>query len=324
MNNISVIVPVFLVEKYLEDCVTGILNQTLKDFTLILVDDGSTDNSAIICDEYAKADNRVIVVHKKNGGLSDARNTGIEIASGEYISFCDGDDIYNNQMLEILFEAMSDSNADIAISQRIEYTEEPPESFFNEIKSYKSDVFVDNYSVFDATKYDVSCCNKLWKKYVFDDIRFPVGRLSEDRIIMYHLLYNRKVVMVDSVLYFYRYNPVGITKAPSSVRRIRDDIYAYDEVISFIENHEDIKYLLVYQISKYVKKLEVYYHVAINEHQDYELANEIKHKLKLTVSKHKIDCNLNYKDYPDVWLLIYPNRSKVVLYANAIKNKIHR
>ena len=110
---ISVIVPVYNVEKYLTKCVDSIMNQTYKDLEIILVDDGSTDNSGKICDEYVKKDKRFKVIHKKNGGLSDARNVGIKNSTGEYLSFIDSDDYIDNDMIECLYNACIKNNADI-------------------------------------------------------------------------------------------------------------------------------------------------------------------------------------------------------------------
>lgn len=109
----SIVVPVFNVEQYLSRCIESVLSQTFKDFELILVDDGSTDSSGAICDRYAEKDNRIRVIHKKNGGVSTARNTGIEISSGEYITFCDSDDYYKNMLLEIVAAYLEDSSVDL-------------------------------------------------------------------------------------------------------------------------------------------------------------------------------------------------------------------
>jgi glycosyltransferase involved in cell wall biosynthesis len=115
MCEISIIVPVYDVEKYLKKCVDSILNQTFKDFELILVDDGSPDNSGAICDQYAEKDSRVRVIHKENGGLSDARNAGIEVARGKYLGFVDSDDFVNEDMYKQLYTSIIENNADLSI-----------------------------------------------------------------------------------------------------------------------------------------------------------------------------------------------------------------
>ena len=112
---ISVIVPIYKVEKYLNKCVKSIINQTYKNLEIILVDDGSPDNCGKICDKLAERDDRIRIIHKKNGGLSSARNAGIEIANGEYIGFVDSDDYIDNDMFETLYNNIKDNNADLSI-----------------------------------------------------------------------------------------------------------------------------------------------------------------------------------------------------------------
>ena len=113
-ERISVVVPVYNVEQYLEKCVNSIINQTYKNLEIILVDDGATDKSGKLCDELAKLDNRIMAYHKKNGGLSDARNYGVERATGDYIGFVDGDDYIDAEMYEKLYEAIKKENVDVA------------------------------------------------------------------------------------------------------------------------------------------------------------------------------------------------------------------
>ena len=113
---ISVIVPVYKVEKYLNKCVDSIVNQTFTDIEIILVDDGSPDNSGKMCDDWSQKDRRIRVIHKENGGLSDARNRGIQESSGEYIIFIDSDDFIEPKMLEVLYNLATDHDADVAIS----------------------------------------------------------------------------------------------------------------------------------------------------------------------------------------------------------------
>ena len=115
MSEISIIVPVYNVDQYLENCIESILNQTFKDYELILIDDGSTDKSGEICDKYEKKDNRIKVIHKYNGGLSSARNAGLDLACGKYIGFVDSDDSIHPEMYEILYDLQQIYNADISV-----------------------------------------------------------------------------------------------------------------------------------------------------------------------------------------------------------------
>ena len=124
MKKISVIVPVYNVEKYLNDCIDSIINQTYKNIEIILVDDGSNDSSGSICDEYAKKDNRVRVIHKVNGGLSSARNAGLDEVTGDYVMFCDSDDMFLPTSCEVMFEEIEKRNADYIVGNYQNCTEE--------------------------------------------------------------------------------------------------------------------------------------------------------------------------------------------------------
>ena len=203
---ISVIVPVYNVEKYLKRCVTSILNQSYKNFEVVLVDDGSTDNSGKICDEMQGADSRIIAYHTKNGGLSAARNFGIEKASGDYIAFVDSDDFIKPDFLMQLISAMRQTNADIAACGY--------EMYFNKLLSFsvvgnKNAVYTNNKaikSLFMGEKtVDVMAWNKLYKKSLFyDEICYPKGLLHEDVATTYKLLYKSKqIAYVALPLYCY-------------------------------------------------------------------------------------------------------------------------
>ena len=209
---ISIIVPVYAVEKYLERCVKSILNQTYKNIELILVDYGSPDHCPVMCDEYALRDPRITVIHKENGGLSDARNAGLAIAKGSYIGFVDSDDFIKPTMFQKLYEAMKYANADMSIcmfdyvdetgnlivsknAQRIHFDAE----VLNQEQMFKgiSHAFKDYY-------YLIPVWSKLYKKTVFDNIRFPVGVIHEDEFVIHHLIDQcNYVVVVDENLYEY-------------------------------------------------------------------------------------------------------------------------
>lgn len=204
-NLISVIVPVFNVEKYLSECVYSILKQTYKDFELILVDDGSTDNSGKICDHFCGEDKRIRVLHKKNGGLSSARNAGIDMANGSYLAFIDSDDYVEKNFLECLYDKLVEETADISecsykrlIKGKLTYE-----------RLFKYDVLDNETAVrrLFAPPYQsfVVVWNKLYKKELFKKIRFPEGKLHEDELSSYKLIYeSKKVAFVNKYLYIYR------------------------------------------------------------------------------------------------------------------------
>lgn len=214
MPKISIIVPVYNVEKYIHRCIDSILHQTFKDFELILVDDGSLDNSGKICDEYAKEDDRIKVIHKENGGLSDARNVGLDIAQGEYIAFVDSDDWIEKDMYSILYENIRKYNADISICK----TRKIFDSTVDNNITTNNCIILNNEEAFDClfnNKYYAShACDKLYKKSLFDGIRYPVGKLYEDMFTTYRLFEKaNKVVFSDYIGYNYFQRKDGIVNS---------------------------------------------------------------------------------------------------------------
>lgn len=205
---ISVVVPVYNVEKYVAECVDSIVNQTYKDLEIILVDDGSTDNSGAICDELAGKDERIKVIHKTNGGLSDARNAGIDIAKGEYISFIDSDDYIHPQMLELLLHTSLKIDSDISVCLFASVGETEKRSFQT---IDDNTISVSTYSenrlseIYNNNLITVVAWNKLYKKSLFNSIRYAYGKIHEDEFIIHELLFAAsKVAYIDTELYFYR------------------------------------------------------------------------------------------------------------------------
>ena len=217
---VSIIIPVYNVEKYLLACVNSVINQTYKCLEIILVDDGSTDSSGRICDECAKADSRIKVIHKVNGGLSDARNAGIDAATGDYLAFVDSDDIIHTRFIEMLYALANYLNADISsVEFKNFYDEETLD--LEEILVGKT-MILQSEEAIDKILYqnilDNSACNKLYDRRLFDGLRFPIGKLYEDLAIFYKV-YERakKVVHRREAYYFYRLRRDSIT----------DEIVAY-------------------------------------------------------------------------------------------------
>ncbi len=214
MVKVSIIVPVYNVEAYLHKCVDSILHQTLVDIEIILVDDGSTDSCGDICDEYAALDSRVNVIHKVNGGLSDARNAGLDVAGGQYIGFVDGDDCVEPEMFEALYHACEENKTCIAACDYLlkitdsgkilshstgEKQVMTSESFFGEVLRYGSAV---GMGVWD----------KLYDKRLFEHARFSVGKLHEDTDIMYRLVFQTDRISYLSIPCYVHYlRPGSIT-----------------------------------------------------------------------------------------------------------------
>ncbi|WP_339099687.1 glycosyltransferase family 2 protein [Candidatus Enterococcus lemimoniae] len=221
MCMISIIVPVYNVEKYLHKCVDSILSQTFSDIEVILVDDGSTDKSGEICDQYVVKDQRIRVIHKKNGGLSSARNIGLDIAVGRYIGFVDSDDYIANDMYEILYDQLIESNADLSCVGMIDVYENRT----SELKQNKIIELVDQKQaiklVVDGKDIFAYAVNKLYKRDLFNDIRYPEGKIVEDAFIIIDLLLlcERIVINSEQKYFYYRRND-SITGASFSGKNL--------------------------------------------------------------------------------------------------------
>lgn len=223
MNNttpkISIIVPVYNVEQYIHKCIDSILIQTFTDFELILVDDSSKDTSGEICDEYVKKDSRVIVIHKENGGLSSARNAGINIAKGDYFGFVDSDDWININMYEFLYKGIIDYKADIALCRLLHLTGSN-QSYYNNDKISEQEKIMDGDRLLKYLllfKIDSSSCTKLFKSSIFSTVRFHEGRNNEDFKLLYEVLSNvSRGIYINEVAYNYINRNNSITNSISS------------------------------------------------------------------------------------------------------------
>lgn len=231
---ISVIIPVFHVEAYLRRCLDSVLDQTYENMEIILVDDGSDDGCPAICDEYARMDSRVKVIHQKNAGLSGARNTGIDQAEGRYLAFVDSDDYLVPEFLERLHKACAETGSDMSVC-RWEYVKgEPvPQRGTGEVKTFTGRQMLANLYISDGA-YFVVAWNKLYKRELFEQIRYPLGRIHEDEATTYRIYHQvRQAAYVDASLYGYFVTPSSITRG-FNPRRL-DWVTAGAERIDFLE-----------------------------------------------------------------------------------------
>ena len=256
---VSVIVPVYNVEEYLENCLNSIINQTYKNIEIILVDDGSTDNCGGICDEYSKKDNRIKVIHKKNEGLSSARNAGLDNFKGDFVIFIDSDDEIHPQYIEILLYFSNKYNADIVQN-----------GFgINEIDLHKIDDFDRiNHSLFNRNEAEsnlanvfkdyVSVCNKLFSKKSIGSDRFPIGKINEDVYTIYKFIWNidnGSFVSLDIALYKYFEREHSIMHKKYSLKRL-DELDGWREAIVFFDKSgcEEIKKCFLLRYYERLKK----------------------------------------------------------------------
>lgn len=232
---ISIIVPVYKVEDYIQRCVNSILGQTYKNLEVILVDDGSPDRCGEICDRYTMLDDRVKVIHKKNGGLSDARNVGIEASKGEYIAFVDSDDWIHDKYIEKLYQLLKKTNSDISVCNFIRTSTKGIQIDISKEEIYEyTNVealgqFVDTFSV-----QMVVAWGKIYKKNLFEKVRFPMGRIHEDEFTTYKLIYRaKKIVLTTLPLLYYWQREDSIMGVGFNIKHQFDVIDAYKQRAQF-------------------------------------------------------------------------------------------
>ena len=249
---ISVIIPVYNVEKYLEKCVQSVINQTYKNLEIILVDDGSTDSSGKMCDEISKTDSRIKVIHKKNGGISDTRNAALKIATGDYFGFVDSDDYIASDMFETLCNLLENNNSDISIVSFYEF-------YKNKLIGVRDSKNLENLSKLDAikellidSKIQSYTWNKLFKRELFNDLEFPVGKNFED--------------IATTLLLFERANKVTLLEEPKYYYVRRDDSIVGDRNYKTYMDYLEVIYDKYFYLKDKYPEIEIYnaYNYLIN------------------------------------------------------------
>lgn len=320
MPKISVIVPVYKVEKYIHRCVDSILNQTFTDFELILVDDGSPDNCGKICDEYAEKDNRIHVIHKENGGLSDARNVGIDWAfehsDSEWITFIDSDDWIHPRYLELLYNAVVETNSAICICG---YEETTGKETTVDENIFKAEIINTEFFYSEHIVNAVVAWGKLYKKDLFREIRYPVGKLHEDEFTTYKVLFQyNSIAYVSQPLYFYFINSEGITKSEWSPKRL-DALDAYEEQLLFFSANNYKKAFEVVA-NAYAKWLLRFINDSEN-HLSVKDRKKLRHKLRLHLHRCHRELGWNYKNKSWYYESAYSLYSCVLKLYNTMLNK---
>lgn len=264
MPTISIIVPVYKVENYIHQCVDSILSQTFRDFELILVDDGSPDGCPAICDEYAKMDSRVKVIHKENGGLSSARNAGLDAAKGEYIAFVDSDDWIREDTLAVLLARQQQTGADMVLFNILPVY--PPEhsGYVRPVTPLKEEILTQSQMAdclaAEHNWYYCVACNKLYRCRIFDSLRFPVGYIHEDEAVVHRVIGQcDSIATTPEVLYFYRQTPGSITGSGLRIQTT-DKLYAYADRIGFAADRNWQRLLEVTMTAYIDAFLKLYYH----------------------------------------------------------------
>ena len=284
-EKISIIVPVYNAENYLRRCIDSILEQTYTNFELLLINDGSTDGSAKILEEVKESDSRIRVVHKKNEGVSATRNLGLKLVTGDYITFIDSDDFVDKLYLEVLYKSLTENDADIASGNFASFNEErqtflfftTEETYFEKVYSPQEWLDQENNPRHNLFLTVIFTPFKLYKRELWEDIEYPVGRVREDDAII-HKLYLRcqRISFVNSAIYFYSQHEDSLSKTV-----MQKDIAT---MISNAEERIALMAAMNYDISEHVKsyhkRLEKCLEDALNAGQ-IALAKDIKVKLNL-------------------------------------------
>ena len=287
MPEISVIVPVYKVEQFLGRCVDSILGQSFSDFELILVDDGSPDNCGAICNAYAAQDARIHVIHQKNGGLSAARNAGIDWvfanSVSRWLAFVDSDDWVHPDFLKILYDAAQQTSCKISACGFYNTAGDtlPKEQDCSVFALCADDYYCDNFHE-NATP---AACNKLYDRVLFTTLRFPIGKLHEDEFTTYLALYEAKKIGVTAAkLYAYYQNPSSITHSVWNPRRLHV-LEAFEEQIHFAQKNGNVR-LLRKTVEQYVYS--IYEH--LNQAEP-GYRKELRRKLRAALKQaRELDC----------------------------------
>lgn len=275
---ISVIIPIYKVEDYLKRCVDSIIEQTYQNLEIILVNDGSPDNCPAICDEYGLKDNRILAIHQKNAGLAEARNSGLDIAKGEFISFVDSDDAVHPQFIESLYKGIVQTNSDLAICGfQVFSKEDEINTAFSNVEvssSIGAEILNSAYQLENIVAW-----NKLYKRQIWQHLRYPKGKYHEDEFV-FHLVFHtvNKACKITAPLYYYfrRENSIMSSKGAEFLSKRKTDLLeAEDARLKFSEaNQLDTLYKVTHK-----RKMRTLYFIC--EHIPYHLiADHVKEEVK--------------------------------------------
>lgn len=325
---IAVIVPVYKVENYLSGCIDSILAQTYSDFRLVLVDDGSPDNCGKICDEYAKNDSRITVIHKENGGLSDARNSGIDFVLSqtecEYITFVDSDDRLHPRCLEIFIDTVQKNGVKISVCTFFR-TDDINNCEYPECENKPCELITPENLLLEHTWNFNYAWGKLYHKSLFEDVRFPKGKNFEDTFTTYKLLYKcPTVAFCDIPLYMYFRNENGITRSPWN----ESELVVFDAMKEQMEFYKNNGYGKAYE-----KEFELFVHhhayqtVRIKENKkdlkkNKKILKHIRSDLRKYLRENKDKFNVHTMTYS--YEAAYPVFMGLYRSASILKSKLLR
>ena len=325
---ISIIVPVYNTEIFLQKCIDSILNQSYTNLEIIIVNDGSTDNSGYMCDTYAKKDKRIKVIHKENGGLSSARNVGLDICTGDYIAFVDSDDYIHPQFLEYMLKYCINYKSDITMCDYLSVNTDIDSLPLNSVETH---IFMNSNDALHELVFGnkiplIICCNKLYRNNLFNKLRFPEGKFHEDEFVAHRLLHNaNKICSIDQYLYYYRRNDKSITGTAYSEHN-------FDRIIGRLERADFLKTIgmreeyvdVLKDIKSLIKNAEKYCLESENEKVKSKLNDIVKRYNEYSSDEYlddEIDIGSDEKKYNCV---NFPTHEKILIYgAGIIGRKVY-
>lgn len=302
LDTISVIVPVYRVEEFLDDCIKSIVNQTYHNLQIILVDDGSPDSCGEICENWAKVDDRIIVIHKENGGLSDARNAGLAIATGDYIAFVDSDDWIEPRMYEVMLSIIKKEKADIVACGFIDTYSQKSITHSYPYVTGSSETFL-KY-IYSDTIFPVAAWNKLYKKELWNSFSFPKGKICEDAFTTYLLVDKAsRIVQIPDALYHYRIRENSIMTSKFRLARMDEEEAWRDNYLYMKKNYPEISGL-AYDF--YLQKVNILFHMISPEQyiefrKEYDYLYDILNKnLKYVLFKSRLSWKYRIRYFIDI------------------------
>lgn len=318
---ISVLVPAYNVSDYLERCMESILAQTYMNLEIIILDDGSTDATALICDRYAEQYGYIRVFHQENRGIAAARNFLIEKASGKYICFIDADDCIHPMYCEKLYQMIKAAGADLAKAAVLKFQKEMPRP---DINNYGNPVVCDRYYPSEQMQEDYSwivVTGKMYKKELFQGITYPLGFNHEDEFVTYKLYYKcSKIVYSEAPLYYYYTNEQSIMNKKFNLSRL-GVLKALSEKREFYEKHNE-EHLAQLTILKLLSMCRRNYFLVKQELGDEAVCDRIMEGYKKLFRENKKRCKILFFKYPELYIIPYPSLKYVCMILYHIKQKL--
>lgn len=323
MIKVSIVIPVYNVEKYLERCLFSIVNQTYKEIEIILVNDGSKDNSGAICDQFVKKDSRAKVVHQENRGLSEARNTGLRNVTGDYVMFLDSDDWLEFDAIEFLLGQAISQNADMVVggvfrtSNVVEHPKNTPVSYLLTQEEYAK-----RYFKIESQTIEYYVWNKLYRRRVVEGIEFPSGFFAEDVPTMFrYILNSQTIVVTDKIVYNYFINTSGLTAKFTS--KHFDVLKGWDLVCQYANKSNNDRYKEWAQINRYRADLALLTEIALSlDYKNIRIVYKVQIKSMIDELKKNKKILLRQAIPVSRKILIILFTTSYNLFANAINTMI--